>query len=84
MASKAEHFLILQTVTLDSYVVAMNTLNEKMLIWEGLQYFIIEGIMFFDRISESDPFRAEAMMLFLEADSDGGKVLDVDEIYQIL
>lgn len=34
--------------------------------------------MFFDKIDEIDPFKAEAMMLFLEADTDGGKVLDVE------
>lgn len=40
--------------------------------------------MFYDRIDEIDPFRAEAMMLFLEADTDGGKMLDVEEISQII
>lgn len=75
-----EHFLILQTTRLDSYIIAMNSVEEKMLIWEGLQYFIIEGIMFYDKIDETDPFKAEAMMLFLEADTDGGKMLDVEEI----
>lgn len=57
--------------------------NEKNVMWEGLQFFIHEAKMFYHRISEMDPFKAEATMLFLEADTDGSNLLDIGEIMSI-
>ena len=57
--------------------------NEKNVIWEGLQYYIYEAKQFYSKISRYDPFKAEAMMLFLEADADGSKLLDIDECSEI-
>ena len=36
------------------------------------------------RLNEFDPFKAEAMMTFLHADKDGGNMLDIEEIENIL
>ena len=58
----------------------MGSDNEKDVIWEGLQFFIHEANHFYDRISRMDPFKAELTMLFLEADSDGSSLLDIEEL----
>ena len=57
--------------------------NEKNVMWEGLQFFVHESKMFYRRISEMDPYKAEATMLFLEADVDGSNLLDINEIQLI-
>lgn len=57
--------------------------NEKNVIWEGIQYFIHEATNFYSRISRLDPFKAEITMLFLEADTDGSNLLDIDELTNI-
>lgn len=57
----------------------MHSENEKNVIWEGLQYFIHEAKHFYSKISRFDPFKAESMMLFMGADVDGSKLLDIDE-----
>lgn len=43
-----------------------------------------EAKLYYDRLSEFDPFKAEAMMTFLHADKDGGNSLDIEEILNIL
>ena len=40
--------------------------------------------MFFDRIEEVNPFKAEAMMMFLKYDKKGEKKLRLDDILNIL
>lgn len=42
--------------------------------------FVREARIYYDRLNEFDPFKAEAMMTFLHADKDGGNMLDIDEI----
>jgi hypothetical protein len=36
-----------------------------------------EAKLYYDRLNQFDPFKAEAMMTFLEADRDGGNLLDI-------
>ena len=43
-----------------------------------------EAQLYFTRLTQFDPFKAEAMMTFLEADKDGGNLLDLQEITAIL
>ena len=57
--------------------------NEKNVIWEGLQFFVKEAKQFYQRIWKMDPFKAQATMLFLEADADGSGLLDAEECCQI-
>lgn len=52
-------------------------------MWEGLQYFVYEAHNFYSRISSMDPFKAETAMLFMDADVDGSKLLDIGEVMQI-
>jgi thiamine kinase-like enzyme len=42
--------------------------------------FVREAKLYYERLNEFDPFKAEAMMTFLHADKDGGNLLDIDEI----
>jgi len=42
--------------------------------------FVREAKLYYDRLNQFDPFKAEAMMTFLEADKDGGNLLDIAEI----
>ena len=66
------------------YVFSIKTELEKNIIWEGLQFFVIEGIMFFTRIEEVNPFKAESMLMFLKYDKKGEKKLRLDDILNIL
>jgi len=42
--------------------------------------FVREAKLYYQRLNEFDPFKAEAMMTFLHADKDGGNILDIQEI----
>jgi hypothetical protein len=52
-------------------------------LWEGLQYFVYEARNFYSRISLMDPFKAETAMIFMNADADGSKLLDIEEVLTI-
>jgi len=42
--------------------------------------FVREAKLYYDRLNEYNPFKAESMMTFLDADKDGGNLLDIEEI----
>lgn len=46
--------------------------------------FVREAKLYYERLNEFDPFKAEAMITFLHADKDGGNLLDIQEIVNIL
>lgn len=72
------------TQSLDTFTFAFKTEHEKELFKIGIILFVREAKLYYDRLNEFDPFKAEAMMTFLEADKDGGNLLDIDEIENIL
>lgn len=68
------------TQSLDSFTFAFKTEFEKQTFKIGIVLFVKEAKTYYERLNEFDPFKAEAMMTFLEADKDGGNLLDIDEI----
>lgn len=71
---------MLYTKSLKTLVLAFKTEGERAILKAGLQYFVKEAQLYYERLSEYDPFKTEAMMIFLGADEDGGSLLDVEEI----
>lgn len=79
-----DNYIVLNLKSLKSVVLLFRTDNEKDAILKGLKFFLNEARVFYDKLSRYDPFKAESMMLFLEADKDGGNLLDIEEIVNIL
>ena len=46
--------------------------------------FVRQAKLYYERLNQFDPFKAEAMITFLHADKDGGNLLDIEEIKSIL
>ena len=59
------HYLVLYTQSLNSFTFAFRTLPEQQQLKASLTLFVREAQLYFTRLMEFDPFKAEAMMTFL-------------------
>jgi hypothetical protein len=62
---------------LESFTFAFKTEYEREICKIAVILMMREAKLYYDRLNQFDPFKAEAMMTFLEADRDGGNLLDI-------